>query len=482
MKILNSKFFLKVLLTMSVVCSLFVIENNSYAAPRAAIRGSSAARQPVAKASTSASAEKVETEETATTVAAEPAEEPEEETSEPIVNKSTQFDDIISASTTATSGASSDMAERIRQQRAAAAAKDAADELASKMGASKSAKNACDFGLRQCMSETCGKDFTKCATDGDTVFGDKLNKCRRDLTCTGEEFKLFTAEIKADRDLNVQLSSYNAVIDCGNEYNECIVEQCGATFDKCLGKAAEDKASSTCKSIATKCKEQDSGMPGRFGVVIGKLRENAEIDIKKDEDRMYALRDLMKTSCNKIGAMFDERTFDCVYTVNFYAGKDQETPMASRKRYAGDTFVCMQEWFGIDVTTFKENAYRETRAQKAASSAMLGAGVGTAASMITSGAISRGLDTQKAQKALDAAKAGNKGGGNANSASGVLSGAIGANQAAPAAEAAAPATEAAPAAEAPAAEAPAESSGGETAQDVSTSSGGSHTATSQPMP
>ena len=102
--------------------------------------------------------------------------------------------------------------------------------------------------------------------------------------------------------------------------------------------------------------------------------------------------------------MFDERTFDCIFTVNFFAGDNQREPMASRKRYAGDTFVCMQEWFGINATTYKENAYRETRAQTGASSAMLGSGVGTAVGLVTSGAIGRSLDTQKAKKELDKEK------------------------------------------------------------------------------
>jgi len=400
MKVLKIKFFLKTLLAASAVCSLFVIENIANAAPRAAVRGTAGAR--VSSTKTATPAATVETTETSEPVViAEP--EPIE-ISEPIINKSNQFDDIISSSTTTSSTGSSDLAERIKAQRAAAAAKDAADEVASKMGGGKSGKNACDFGLRECMMKTCGKDFTKCATDGDTILGDKFNKCRRDLPCSGEEFRLFTTEIKADRDMNVRLASYNSVIDCGNEYNGCIIEQCGSTFDKCLGKVAADRATNACKTIATKCKEQDSGLPSRFGDVIGRLRENAEIDVKKDEKRMYELRELMKKACNKLGAMFDERTFDCIYTVSFYAGKDAKEPMASRKRYAGDTFVCTQEWFGVDVTTFKENAYRETRSQKAATSAMLGAGVGTATAMITSGSIKRGLDTQKAKKALDAAK------------------------------------------------------------------------------
>ncbi len=254
------------------------------------------------------------------------------------------------------------------------------------------------------MATKCGNDFTKCATDGDTMFGDKLNACRRDTECTGEEFSLFTAEIKNDRDINVRLASYNKVIDCGNQYNACIVNECGTTYNKCFGKAKADAATKKCGDIAKTCVEADSGLANRFGTAIGKLRESAEKEVKKDDERLYAMRDSMQSVCKRMGAMFDERTFDCIFTVNFFAGDDQKNPMASRKRYAGDTFVCMQEWFGVDTTTYKENAYRETRAQTGASSAMVGSGVGTAVGLVSSGAIGRALDTQKAKKALNAEK------------------------------------------------------------------------------
>jgi len=250
------------------------------------------------------------------------------------------------------------------------------------------------------MIEKCGKDFTECALDGATIFGDKLNACRRATECTAEEFRLFSTEITADRDMNVRLSSYDKVINCGNQYNACIINECGTTYNKCLGKTYADAAIQKCSTIAKECTESDSGLVNRFGTAIGKLRENAEKEVKKDEERLYALRDMMMSNCRKLGAMFDERSFDCVFTVNFFAGKEQSVPMASRKRYAGDTFVCMQEWFGINVTTYRENAYRETRAQTAASSAMLGSGVGTAVGLVTSGAIDRALDTQKAKKAV----------------------------------------------------------------------------------
>ena len=101
--------------------------------------------------------------------------------------------------------------------------------------------------------------------------------------------------------------------------------------------------------------------------------------------------------------MFDQRSLDCVYTVNFFANAE-EKPYASKKAYAGSVFSCDPGWFGIDVTTFKENAYRLTRSQTAASSAMLGAGVGVGVGAITSGAIDRAVTTQKAKKELKAAK------------------------------------------------------------------------------
>ena len=406
MTVIKNKFFLKTLPIM-FLASLLALQNNANGAPRTAIRGTaaSATRKPIASTTTA----------TGTTAPAAPKVEPAvvsepvaEKILEIIRNKSNQFEDaLLSCKSTSSSSDDNELLKRIREQRAALENKENIEATAQQN--KKNTKllfNACDAGLRKCMMDdkVCGKDFTKCATDGDTDFGNKLNKCRRDINCTGEEFKLFTTEIKADRDMNMELKSYNAVIDCGNEYMNCIANECGMTFNKCLGKTAADKAINTCKSLATKCKEQDSGLASRFGTVIGKLRETAEIEVKQDEERMYKLRDLMKSACERMGAMFDERSFDCVYTVKFFAGKNQENPMASRKAYAGDMFTCNQEFFGIDVTTFKENAYRETRAQTGASSAFLGAGVGTAAGLIASGAMDRAIERQKAEKKVKAAK------------------------------------------------------------------------------
>ncbi len=377
-----------------IIMACFASFDNASAA-RTAVRGTSAARKSVT--TTQNTKEQVK----------EPANETLESTTkeEPtpvyVANKTSQFETAVSAVMDIASDDNS-FAEEIRRQRAALAASQNLERATNdQKQALQSGSNSCDQDLRKCMIEKCGNNFTGCALDGDTIFGDKLNSCKRNTKCSGEEFSLFAKEIKADRDLNVQLSSYENVVNCGNQYNACLVNECGNTYTKCLGKSAADAAIKKCETIAKECTEADSGLTARFNTAIGMLREDAEKSIKSDEERLYTLRDSMKSVCENMGAMFDERTFDCVYTVNFFAGANQSTPLSSRKRYAGDTFVCTQEWFGVNATTFKENALRETHSQTAASSAMLGSGVGTAAGLVASGTIGRALDTQKAKKELD---------------------------------------------------------------------------------
>jgi len=296
-------------------------------------------------------------------------------------------------------GNDSELAEKIRAQRAAIEARENRDAATTQTKTS-AKQNNCDNDLRKCISAQCGANYKKCETDSDITFSDKLTACRKETTCTAHEFTLFTNEIKEDKKQAIDLAMYNTVIDCGNSYNDCIIQQCGPKFNKCLSKSNGDNAIAACKQIAQNCTEADSGLVGRVGNVFGIVRQDAEKQIKADEQKLQKLRDSMRNSCRTLGAMFDDRTLDCVFNVSFYAGDDQKTPKASRKLYAGSLFDCTPDWFGIDVTTFKENAYRLTRSQTAASSAMLGAGVGTAVGAITSGAIGRAIDTKKAKDAL----------------------------------------------------------------------------------
>ena len=385
------------------------------ASRRTAPRVSIASRMPTmaANITSSANANNTPTTDTPKTDADTTPSEPEKSDTENtttddvvITDKSAQFASAVNSAGITTTNNSSDteLAEQIRRTRAALDAADAtntANAAATKSMAR--GQNTCDATLRACMKNKCGNDFTKCSVDTDTTWGTKMDACRRDTECTGNEYKLFASEIKADRDLNALLASYNKILDCGNRYNKCIINQCGNTYSKCLGKSAGDNAISNCASIANECKSADSGLASRTMSAFATLRQGAEVQIQSDEKRLYALRDQMATVCKRLGAMFDERSLDCVYTVNFWAG-DGDVPYASKKAYAGATFDCDQNWFGIDITTFKENAYRLTRSQKSATAAMLGAGVGVATGAITSGAIGRAIDTHNAKNALKKAE------------------------------------------------------------------------------
>lgn len=320
-----------------------------------------------------------------------------------IMDKTSQFDAALGNANAGSTDTSQDIrAEMIQRQRAALDAADATNTVAT---ATTTGRSGCDTDLRACMAEKCGSDFTKCSGDTDTLWGDKMDACRRKITtCTSAMYAKFAPEIRADRDMNARLASYNTIIDCGNRYNKCIVEQCGTTYSKCLGKSAGDTAISACASIARECTTADSGLASRTMNVFATLRQGAEAQVKSDEQRLYALRDQMSAMCRRLGAMFDERSLTCVYTVNFWAGENPETPFASKKLYAGDTFDCTQNWFGIDVTTFKENAYRLTREQTSATSSLMGSGVGMAVGAVTSGAVNRAIDRHKADRALKQAQ------------------------------------------------------------------------------
>ena len=300
-----------------------------------------------------------------------------------IENKSSQFSSLLN-NTTSNDTAANERAERIREQRAVL---DAADSQTTAKKSLSSGKNSCDTNLRNCMKEKCGDDFSKCSGDGDTDWGNKLNSCKLNSECSGEEFTLFATEIKSDRDYNAQMSNYNQIIDCGNKFNSCITTQCDTDFSGCLNKSVADAAIATCNKVINNCKTLDSGLASRVQQVFGTLRSNATLQVPKDEARLVELRRLMDDKCKMMGATLDTRSLDCVFTVNLFAN-NSKTPMASKKLYGGDSFDCNQEWFGVDLTTFKENAYRATRSAEAASDALMGAGLGVATSMISSGMIS----------------------------------------------------------------------------------------------
>lgn len=334
-----------------------------------------------------------------------------------VMDKSAQFQESFdTAFDSETDSAAAARAESIRRQRDEYDRQDRAESAA----ATRQGANACDTGLRSCMAEKCGKDFGQCAGDGDTDWGIKMDACRATVQCTGHEYQLLSAEIKADRDANATLANYQATVNCGNEYNSCLVTECGATFRDCWGKTAGDAAIAKCGQKYKSCLTTDNGLAARAGEVLSTLRVDAEKQVQADEKRLYALRDEMAQACARLGAMFDERSLVCVYTVNFFAN-NSSTPYASKKLYAGGTFNCDQNWFGVNVTTFKENALRETETQRAVISGVMGSGLGTAAGMASSGMFNRAIDRQKAENAVKKEKETQAAAGNTTSNSATAS-------------------------------------------------------------
>lgn len=389
--------FYKICKATSVIGAICILGFSGDASGATAKRATGA-RASASATKTASATKKTTTSKQKTNTITESVSEPE-----PIIveNKSDQFDVALSdVDSTLETSSTNSVLEAANRRRAELKNQEMAQTAAAAtQRAFANGQNTCDITLRQCMQTKCGQNFETCAGDTDTIWGDKMDLCRRDATCTGEEYRLFTTEIKADRDAYAQLGFYNKIVDCGNKFNDCIISECGKNLEKCIGKKNGDNALNACKKISQECQEADSGLSSRANNAFAQLRQVAEKSIVLDEQRLYDLRDEMRDTCTRFGAMFDERTLDCVYTIEFWGGEDN-TLFASKKAYAGTEFNCDQNWFGIDTTTFMENAFRLTRSQTSASSAMLGSGVGMAVGAVTSGAIDRAVDRAKAERAL----------------------------------------------------------------------------------
>lgn len=282
----------------------------------------------------------------------------------------------------------------------------------------------CDNDLRNCMAEKCGDmQFSKCANDADVDWGHKIDSCRRNTKCTGTEFAALSVEIKADRDQARVLSGFGGVIKCGTRYNNCIRDICGnnqytacigrgnpaatcaknfaSIYEKCWAKAGGDKAVAACDVEFKKCEASDSGLRSRAMELFSGLRVMSEKNIVKWEKELYDMKDSMANMCKMSLGILDERAMNCVYTVELFADDDgKSTQFASKKIAGGDNYMCVPEWFGVDITTFMENAFRATRSATSASSAVMGMGAGMVVGGITSGAFGRAIERQQSEKEL----------------------------------------------------------------------------------
>ncbi len=338
----------------------------------------------------------------------EPETEPETETT-PTVDISAIVE--IAGDITSKFGDASDddaMSKAMAREKKKNAAIEQQKQTKIKSATIQSTANQCNDTLRKCMAEKCGDDFTDCANDSTAQLDAKLSACRGKSKCSGTEYDLFSNEILADIDANRVLGTYGQIMSCGIDYNNCIIKECATSpsepiLDGCLSLADGNAAIEKCKFIADRCERYDNGLAARALSALAELRVDAEEQIASDEARLYALRDEMSAHCDQMGAAFDERTLNCIYSIKFIAGSDS-TIFASKKALAGSTFICEPDWFGIDITTFRENVYRHVRQQSSATAGMLGAGVGIAGGALSSGAIGRAIETTKAKNATKAAE------------------------------------------------------------------------------
>ena len=321
-----------------------------------------------------------------------------------VEDKSSQFGATFAKAggTAADSSDESDVKRQIDQLRRADAAAETVATAKKSLGAANTAV-LCDSDLRKCMSEKCPGTmppnadgtttftFEKCATDNSVSWGQKLDQCQRASKCTAQEFAILAPEITADRDSFATMGGFRNVMTCGADYNKCITDGCGTTLDSCLNKAVSDGVIAGCKDKADACKSDDSGLSARVVQVFGMMRTGAGNRVAAMEKELGGMRDKMPNQCKSIGALFDARSFSCLFTVNFFADGDSN-PKATRTVRAGDTFDCTQEWFGVDVTTVLENILRRDRELQGASGAMLGGGIGTGVGALANNLINKGGD------------------------------------------------------------------------------------------
>ncbi|MCL1786033.1 MAG: hypothetical protein FWG39_02690, partial [Alphaproteobacteria bacterium] len=271
--------------------------------------------------------------------------------------------------------------------------------------------SSCDDSLRKCMADKCGENFKNCAGDGDSIWGFNIESCARAANCAPREITLFSAEIKADRDHNARWGAVSETYSCGNNYNDCILRACGGRgipnggtsvsasvmgLPYCISKTGGDNAiaNARCRAIAEQCGDTDSGLAARALEIFGTLRILAERDLATQEQQLYGMREDLRKECRNTGGILDDRSLQCLFNVEMFAGGDWSGMIASRIIGAGAEFQCTPEWFGIDVTTHMENMARYDSQTAAATGAFSGAMLGVAGGMLASGEVYRGLKAE----------------------------------------------------------------------------------------
>jgi hypothetical protein len=279
-------------------------------------------------------------------------------------------------------------------------------------GVANASRSKCETELNTCVIGDCGSDLQKCNDDTDAIWSARFQKCRAKTSCTGAEIGVYGDIIKEDIRVDAKISLMNLIISCNNEYSNCLQTQCATTdarsligggavvgFNGCVTQAKINSALNYCKPVYDRCRPYDSGIQARFTNMMATLRVEKEKRIAELQKELDVMLPQMRQLCRDSGASFDERSGNCVFTafLSVEAQGRRYTP-ASKMVMPGSQYQCTDQWFGVDVTQYLQNAIYSTIQQKSSVAALMGAGLGIGAS-VGLDMLKNGLPGEKLDKA-----------------------------------------------------------------------------------
>lgn len=378
-----------------LIAAFAAVEVCAAPAPAASPRGRasvSAAAAPAAASSRGGRGVVSRTSATSVNVAVPaPAPEPEPEPAAAAdSNFARQMESITAAPAVDTRAEARERIEAREQAEAAA--------VAFNRGIAAAAKSKCETELTKCVIEDCGADMQKCSNDADALWSARFQRCRTKVDCTGAELSVYGDIIKEDIRVDAKIALAQKVVEGNNAYSRCLQQQCGADstsliegrvgFNGCMTQVKINNAINACKGVYEKYREYDSGLQQRFTGVMGLLRSEKEKNIAVLQKELDTIMPQMRTLCTQTGAMFDERSAECVFTAMLSVedpNNGRRYTAGNKKIMPGSEYQCSDRWFGVDVTQYLINSAHLTATQRAASSAFMGAGVGVGLSALTRG-------------------------------------------------------------------------------------------------
>lgn len=237
----------------------------------------------------------------------------------------------------------------------------------------------CDETWRQCLqgSDVCGTNYILCTTLSPIEFSNRISVCPKkigDCTVSNATVK----EVINNKDDYMKVSKADSILECGETMSNCIMDICGKGFTKCAKSISVAKTN--CGYIADECSRVDPALWVRTATALNFAKGQMNAEITKIENRMAEIESELRAECSKNNFAFDSSKMQCIGVVDFNA---MGMVLQSKRMSAGSVGNCSDEFFGLDITTYRQNAANETIKQKTVSNtisgAMLGMGVGSLA-------------------------------------------------------------------------------------------------------